>query len=156
MSFKKFLLENSSSMIGGIPYYLEDGKIFFAVMFPSDTRPETVKSPQIALTPSKNISPEIMFETIRELLGIERKSAEEFYKVYPNYSTLNKEDIVSQNDDKNHIYAVRVEKGVAIRKTEPVTLRVMWLNELMLENFREDQVELIQEILKRIKKHHGL
>ena len=28
--------------------------------------------------------------------------------------------------------------------------------DFMLENFREDQVQLIQEIIKRIKKHHGL
>ena len=156
MSFKKFLLENSSSTIGGIPYYIEDDKVFFAVMFPSDTRPETVKSPQIALKPSNKISPEIMFETLRELLGIERKSVQEFYKVYPNYSAISKEDIISENDSKSHIYAVRVEKGVAIRKTEPEVLRVIWLNELLMENFREDQVELMKEIISRIKKHHGL
>ena len=156
MTFKKFLLENSSSKLGGIPYYIEDGKVFFLVMVLSDNRPETIKSPQIALENSSKISSDTMFEVVKKLLGIEAKYAEEFYKVCPNYSKLNKEDIVPENDSKNHIYAIRVDKGVVIRKTDPEVLRVIWLNELMLENFREDQVELIQEIIKRIKQHHGL
>lgn len=156
MNFKRFLLENSSSMIGGIPYYLEDGKIFFLVIVPSNNRPESINNPQIALQNSSKITPDELFIVVRELLGIERKNVEEFYKVFPNYSALGSEETVSVEDNKSHVYALRVDKGVAIRKTEPEVLRVIWLNEMILENFRKDQVEMLKEILKRIKKHHGI